>query len=302
MKGNKYNNLSIVVLNYNGYSDTKNCINKLIEFGYTNNIVLVDNKSTDGSDSLLQEKFPQLVFIQSGFNGGYAFGMNKGIKHSLENTKELILILNNDTIVTETTIPNLITEIEKESNVGIAYPKSLYMNNNNIYCGGKKINYIFCGAVSINQGKDADKYSLENSYTDCAEGACMLVKSQLFKDAGLFSENFFMYFEEVEFSLRVNNKYKICFCSNSILYHKAGAGESWDNYSELYNYYYTRNRLLLFSDKSKFYYTYVIIFSVIIVLLKSMAILLKGTEIRLRINSLWKGLIDGLTSNYKNNK
>ena len=92
----------VVVLNFNGYKDTRNCIDSLKKVSYPNfEIVVVDNASEDNSVERLKDEFSDIEFIISNENLGYAGGMNMGAKFGLKNNADLVLLTNNDVVFTE---------------------------------------------------------------------------------------------------------------------------------------------------------------------------------------------------------
>ncbi|PJB00122.1 MAG: glycosyltransferase family 2 protein [Ignavibacteriales bacterium CG_4_9_14_3_um_filter_30_11] len=299
----KIPNVYIIVLNYNNPNETILCLNSLLKVDYpTLNIVIADNASTDSSVEQIKKQFPSLFLLQNKYNKGYAGGMNLGIKYALENNADLILLSNNDMIYPADFLLPLVKALTNEKAVGIVSPKVLYLNDKEkIYCAGGEIKLFRCGGVSMYRNRDEKKYGNKKRDITLAEGACLLVKKVVFVEKGLLSEKYFMYFEDVEFSERISSKFKIKYIPESVVYHKSGAGKTWSEYSPLYYYYFTRNRLLYYSTKNFLINIYVIFFSILNTLSKS---ILLGIKISTRelgyknfkksFSNLWKGLIDGL--------
>lgn len=295
--------VEIVILNYNNWKDTLECIKSLLKINYSNySIVLVDNASTDNSYQLLIETFPKLNIIKSKINGGYAHGMNLGINYALKTGADSIVILNNDTIVTENFLTNLMITAYSQEKIGIVSPKVGYISQEDkLYCGGGNFSKLKCSGVAKYQGKSFKKYATENRELNFAEGCCLLVKKEVFEKIGLFEEKFFMYFEDVEFSERVTKYFKVLFCSDAVIYHKSGAGKSWVDYSPLYYYFYTRNRMWLFSGKNILLKIYVLLFSLLntinkyLVLKLALLILPRENKNKLQksIEALVKGFKEG---------
>jgi GT2 family glycosyltransferase len=105
-----------------------------------------------------------------------------------------------------------------------------------------------------------------------------------------------MYFEDVDFSIRVRKKYEIAFTPKSAPCHKSGAGRGWLVHSPLYQYYYTRNRLWFFSRFGLLYRSYVLIFSFLVVAAKSLNLWInreKVNDLPSSAGASWKGLTDG---------
>src|SRR3989338_5520706 len=92
--------ISIIILNWNGLKDTLACLETVFKIDYPNfDVAVVDNASSDGSASVVKERFPQAHFIQNKENLGFAEGNNVGMRVALENGADYIFILNNDTVV-----------------------------------------------------------------------------------------------------------------------------------------------------------------------------------------------------------
>lgn len=236
----------VVVLNYNNFEDTERCITSLLETQYSNfSIIIIDNASSDGSGKRLQERFSTIECILSERNDGYAAGNNIGIKRAMSLGAEYILILNNDTIVQPQFLTEMLDSFSDYDNVGIVTCKILYDRTKNIYVSAGRISKALCAIVPLTK-KDIGRIC-EVSYI---AGCAMLVKREVFDVVGLLDESFFMYYEDVEFSLRVSKKYKLIYTPYGIIFHKSGGGDLWKNYTPFYFYYSSRNRIIVFGEKN----------------------------------------------------
>lgn len=297
----------IVILNYNGYKDTKTCIISLKDINYQNTeIVVVDNASSDNSFENLMACFPHIKFLRTSSNLGYAGGMNTGAKYALRKGFDLILLANNDIIFTNNFLPPLVKRISSNSEIGIISPKVLYSEKKDIiYCAGGEFKISHCGMVNLFQGKRTSVYGNTPRFLNVAEGACMLIKREVYEKVGFMNESYFMYFEDLEFSWRAKKSYKIFYEPKSIIYHKSGAGTSWLNYTPLYYYYYTRNRLLFFSGLNLFYKSFAFVFTILNTLLKNIslfyALIVSNDKRKIykSILSIWRGTFDGVKFLFK---
>ncbi|MFZ2322268.1 MAG: glycosyltransferase family 2 protein [Ignavibacteriaceae bacterium] len=297
----------IVILNWNNFNDTDKCISSLIAINDSRiRIVLVDNHSTDNSASLLKEKYTQIPVLISDSNKGYAGGMNLGIKYALNNLADYIILSNNDIIYPNNFLLPLLELIQKDHSIGIVSPKVLYSNDRQtIYCAGADFKLLRGAGVAAFQGKEANLYANEIREISLAEGSCFLAKKEVFEKAGLLSEVFFMYFEDLEFSDRVRKYFKIYYSPKSIIYHKGGAGSSWKNHSPLYYYYYTRNRYLYFKSYGYLVKVYILLYSLLVSMIKALTIRLKNLSDKNdgrdkeRIKSLILGNTDGIKALFK---
>ena len=296
----------VVILNFNGYVETKNCIESLKKSYYSNlKIVVVDNASFDNSIENLRKEFTDIQYIISIKNLGYAGGMNIGVKFALKNNADLILLTNNDVIFTTNFLKPLVDVITKK-NIGIVSPKSLYLDDKDtIYCAGANYSLLFCGGHNPYQGKPSNFYANKVRKITFAEGSCLLVKKDVFEKVGFIEEKYFMYFEDLDFSDKVRKYFEIYYVPDSIIYHKGGAGRNWEDYSPLYYFYNTRNRLIFFSHYNFFIKIYVLLFSILNVVAKSIVLLKtyyfhknRRDNVKKSINFLWSGMFDGLKNLY----
>jgi len=286
----------VVILNYNGFDETKNCLESLMKENYGSIIpVIVDNNSPDGSGSRLKAAFPDVEVILNEFNSGYAGGMNTGARYALNQGADYIVYVNNDAEFGGEAISQMVMTAEKEPKTGIVSPKVLYLDERDkIYCAGSSYNFWRCGNVSLGKGKSASENCNEESDISHAEGACLLIKREVFERCGFMSEFYFMYFEDLDYSLRAGDHFNIKYTPRAVMYHQSGAGKSFEQYSKLYHYYFTRNRFIIFRNHSFFEKIYVILYSAAITIVKSLAIL-KGASDKLNtLKAIWGGYFTGL--------
>lgn len=129
----------LIVLNWNGWKDTVECIDSCLKLTYTNfRILIVDNGSTDNSESILRECFPSVEFIQTGENLGFAGGNNVGIRYALEQGAVYVWLLNNDTVVDSKALDELLKVAESDDKIGIVGSKIYYYDKPDIlwFAGG----------------------------------------------------------------------------------------------------------------------------------------------------------------------
>jgi GT2 family glycosyltransferase len=240
--------VSVIVLNWNGYRDTIQCLESILELEYPNyRIVVCDNGSVDGSmeqielwakenqiaitdpGSNLTNRDRYITLIQTGKNLGFAGGNNVGIRHALlDNKCKYVWILNNDTIVEPSSLSVLVAKCEGHRNIGICGSKLIYHHDRSkvqAWGGGTYNKWL---GMSQNIGGhqpsslDVDIESIEKNI-DYIVGASMLVSRSFLETIGLMNEQHFLYFEELDWAARAGNKYSLGYCHDSIVYHKEGA-------------------------------------------------------------------------------
>lgn len=251
----KIPNVYIVIVNYNGYKDTIECLKSLNNIYYNRyKIVVVDNNSTDKSYmNILKfiKEYNHIILIKSLKNGGFSYGNNIGIKFALDNDADYICLINNDTEVEKNFLCELINSMELDSDIGVSAGKIMYFNEpNKIWSAGGYISNL--KSLGIHYGidcEDIEKFN-ENKEVTFLTGCLQVIRREVFEKIGLYDESYFLYMEDVDFCLRVKNAgYKLMYIYKSKIYHKVSASTGGSN-SPISLYYMTRNRMI-FNDKLK---------------------------------------------------
>ncbi|OGL42460.1 MAG: hypothetical protein A2042_06475 [Candidatus Schekmanbacteria bacterium GWA2_38_11] len=223
----EYDKIGIVLLNYNNSTlDTLECVNALIKSGCAQEqIFILDNDSEKKYKDILIKHIPgKVVMSFNPVNSGFAKGCNIGIKYFLNRENiSYILLLNNDTIVPVNFLKDLITPfLHLDPTVGIVSPLIYYnTDKNQVWYGG--VNYIpSIGCYTHNT--DKNKIPI-NGYVDTnvTTGCCMLFRKTLIEKVGFLDEDYFMYFEDVDFSLKVRRAgFRILLNVDAHIFHKVG--------------------------------------------------------------------------------
>jgi len=234
--------ISIITINYNGLTDTCELIES-IPFNNEMEVIVVDNASTQDEASIIAERYPQVKAIRSPRNLGFAGGNNIGIK---EAKGKFILLINNDTYFKEFNIESLIQRLESSDRIGVVCPKLRFAWGNNPiqYAGYTPLSPITLRNQAIGFGED-DKGQYETAHsTPYAHGAAMLIKREAIDTVGLMPECFFLYYEELDWSMMFTRAgYEIWYDPACTVFHKES--QTTGQNSPLRTYYITRNRLLL---------------------------------------------------------
>ena len=234
--------LSFITINYNGLKYTDELI-KSIPFNNEMEVIVVDNASTQDEASIIAERYPQVKVIRSPHNLGFAGGNNLGIK---EAKGKYILLINNDTYFKKYNIAPLIERLESLNKIGIVCPKLCFAWGNNPiqYAGYTPLSPITVRNRAIGFGEeDHGQYDLPHP-TPYAHGAAMLIKREAINKVGLMPECFFLYYEEIDWSMMFTRAgYEIWYDPACTVYHKES--QTTGQNSPLRTYYITRNRLLL---------------------------------------------------------
>jgi N-acetylglucosaminyl-diphospho-decaprenol L-rhamnosyltransferase len=223
MTASTSNRTSIVVLNYRTSDLTMQCLHSLSNEmdSSSTNVVVVDNNSRDGSGKKIQEEIfaneweSWVDLIELNENRGYASGNNAAIRKALasENPPEFIVILNPDTIVQKEAIQALIDFMDKNPNVGIAGSRLENPDGTPQFAAfrfpGILSEFIGClrlGFITniFKKWNITHDISLKSHPTDWVAGACFIIRTDVLRDVGLLDENYFLYYEEVDFCLQAH--------------------------------------------------------------------------------------------------
>lgn len=208
----------IVILNWNNYADTRDCVLSLFKSKYTNFfMVIVDNGSTDNSVQSLQTEFSDLHIVRNIVNMGVPCGYNVGFRYALDHGADGIVMLNNDTIVDV----NALSEVVKYWDIpklGVAVPVIYFAEEKDkIWTSGVKRKW-FPPRFKMNcphYYPGSEPISIEY-----AIGCCIVIKREVFQVIGFLDETIFFMWEDIDFSHRVRTQYKIIQIPKARIWHK----------------------------------------------------------------------------------
>ncbi len=248
--------VAIILVNWNGATDTIACIQSLqtiVSPSYE--LIVVDNGSTDDSISQLKAYFSELTLIESKTNLGFAGGNNLGLNYALAKDFTQILLLNNDTLVSETFIQNLITVAETNPRYGILSPTILTYPSEKIWYAGGKIDWLRSGGYHFNMGQDFDPVSLTKPAQTCSflSGCCMLIKREVIEQVGLLDPDYFLYMEDADYCVRVTRAgYELVYVPASKIWHRVSSAVDKQE-KEQTIYLRHRNRFLFIKKHGTFW-------------------------------------------------
>ncbi len=240
----------IIVLNWNNWKDTLNCLESIFQSSYTNyKLLIIDNGSTDSSGEKIKdwakENGKDIEIIQTGGNLGFTGGNNAGLKHIYQKKDfNYIWILNNDTVVDKDALSSLVSCLESDPSAGMAGSKLLYYDKPTTIqnVGGCKI-VPWLGNSFVIANNSPDDGNWDKPFEpDYINGASLLVKREVLEKIGLFDENYFLYWEDADLGVRARRAgYKLLYCPESRVLHKEGG--TGGRLNPLTDYYWVRNGL-----------------------------------------------------------
>ncbi len=242
----------IVIVNWNGWEDTKECLESLSKVNYDNfEVILIDNGSSGDYRLATGDYRFKIQTIYNEENLGFAGGNNQGIKLALDppegGAADYVLLLNNDTTVEPDFLAKLVQEAEEDESAGIAGPLIYFYPPDSAKkmiwsAGGKITNYSTRGELIAYQEPDEEEYQTAEQ-VDYISGTCLLIKAEVIKKIGLISEDYFLYYEDTDWCLRANKVgWRSLLAPLAKIYHKAS--RSTTEFSYPYIYYHSRNGLM----------------------------------------------------------
>ncbi len=235
-------------------------LNKIKINNFELNILVVDNGSTDESVKRIKDstdKDAKFTIIENKENLGFAEGNNLGIRHALKNGADFVCLLNNDTHVDADFLMELVRAAESDEKIGIVggkiyfekgfeFHKDKYSKSDFgkvIWYAGGVIDWknVYASHKGVDE-VDVGQYETMGD-TEYVNGCLMLVKRKVFEKIGLFDKKFFLYFEDVDFSIRAKNAgFRLVYCPKAKIWH-LNSGSSGSG-SGLHDYFTTRNRMI----------------------------------------------------------
>ncbi len=235
-----------IIVNYNGADDTNACVDSLLRSSYKNlKIIIVDNNSTTGKvkyNNIITREKCEILYQEE--NLGFAGANNVGIRYAMELKSAYILIINNDTVVTQGFLTPLIEICDLNDKVGIATGKIFYYDDRDVlWFGGSYYDKKRCEFKIDGIGRKEENRHNQRREIPFATGCLWLVPTKVFETVGLMREDYFLYYEDADYCERVKQSgYRIMYEPDSVIYHKES--RSTKRGSDSYQYYNIRNYLI----------------------------------------------------------
>ena len=237
--------VSVITVNFNQPLVTEDLLTSLSLYNRypLTEIIVVDNGSAINPIPSWTTKYPDVCFIRSDVNLGFAGGNNLGIKKS---EADYLFLINNDTEVTEGLVEKLVSILDTHPEVGMISPKIKFHEKTDTlqYVGFTPMNFYTARNSCVGYlEQDSGQYDNTAGPTGFIHGAAMMIKREAIEKAGLMAESFFLYYEEMDWCERIKRAgYSVWVEPAATIYHKESV--SVGKKSALKEFFMTRNRIL----------------------------------------------------------
>ncbi|MBU1131442.1 glycosyltransferase family 2 protein [Patescibacteria group bacterium] len=242
--------VAIIIVNYNGRKYLPELLGSIFDYGpktVNQQIIIVDNNSADDSVDFIKKKYPQVGLLPQAKNVGFARGNNIGINYAGERGFDYVMLLNQDTIITQGYLDELVSKIEADNRIAAVQPKLLlYPEKDLINSLGNVIHYLGFGYTCGHRKKIQDT-RYENQKVNYCSGAACLIKMEALKKIGLFNDDLFMYHEDLDLGWRIRMAgFQNIIVPEAVVYHQYEFSRSIKKY-----YYMERNRYIVLFQNYK---------------------------------------------------
>lgn len=295
--------VSIITVNFNHSHVTDELLDSIRNKNLYKNIeiIVVDNGSMENPVPAWELKYPEAIFIRSDQNLGFAGGNNLGLTFA---TGDYLFFVNNDTEFTDGLVDTLVETLVRNPKVGVVSPKLLYFDQPRMlqFAGYTPMNYFTARNECIGQYEtDNGQYDHLIGPTGFAHGAAMMVTKEAIRKAGPMAENFFLYYEELDWADRIRrNGFDIWVNMKATIFHKESI--SVGKKSALKEYYMNRNRILFIRRNAPFFKAICFYFYfLIIVTPRNLLTYIREKNynfIKQLFNAIWWNLSNGINSKH----
>jgi len=217
---------AVIVLNYNGEHLLPACLDSLaLQKDADLEVIIADNNSSDGSASLVAEKYPQVKFLALDKNYGFSGANNFALRDALARGFDFALLLNNDTFADPYMVAEMIAMMESDPRVAVVCPKIFFaLKPDTLWYAGGGFNF-WTGRTQHRGWKQVDRGQFDDRLEITqATGCAMMVRCNAMRKVGFLDEQFFIYAEDVDWSLRfAEHGHLLRFAPKARLWHIDGA-------------------------------------------------------------------------------
>jgi GT2 family glycosyltransferase len=221
----KQSDVAVVVINWNGKQDSLACIESLLKQSKAHKIIAVDNNSSDGFVEEVEKRYPSVILLRNKKNFGFSGGANTGMRHAVKNGFNYVALINNDARPDADWLKYLVRALNNDRTIGIATCKLLKLDGTFDSTGDFYTNW----GLAFPRGRSENDRGQYNKpeFVFGASGGASIYRTDMLKEIGMFDDDFFAYYEDVDLSFRAQlNGWKVAYEPLSIAHHEIGGTSS----------------------------------------------------------------------------
>lgn len=243
--------VSIILVNYNGAEDTIDCVESIEKQEYKNyEIIVVDNCSTDDSLDKISQLQDRVILLTAKENNGFSAGNNIGIEYAINHGADYVLLLNNDTVVSQSFLTEMIMEAYCRPTAVITGTIYYEKKRQCIWYAGGSFSEVTARTCHWNIGSENAILPKEAKEVTFISGCEMLIPKSVIEIVGMLDEDYFLYAEDIDYCARTRRAgFSLVYVPSSVIYHKVSASTSKISYAT--QYYSVRNRRILIHKNLK---------------------------------------------------
>jgi GT2 family glycosyltransferase len=202
--------ISVIIVNHNGEEDLRRCLESLLGPGPEIEVLLVDNASSDGSLSMIRDVFPGVRVLEQDLNVGFGAANNLAANEARGDT---LLLLNADAWLEDGALQRLLERMQREDRLALVAPTLLYPDGRRQFVWSPERGVAGEALQQLRNRFESRRWAHGAAMRACSRlvgrlwytAACVLVRADAFRDVGGFDRRFFMYFEDVDLCVRLEN-------------------------------------------------------------------------------------------------
>lgn len=218
--------IAVVIPNWNGQDFIRDCLNSLSKQSIEHSIIVVENGSIDKSVEIIEAEFPEVILLKQPKNLGFAGGVNVGIRHALDGGFDFIALLNNDAVADKNWLMELVETTKHNRRLGSVMSKIKSLDGKLLDGTGE---VFTTWGIHFPRGRGETDTNQYDTATDIfgASGGGSLFTAKALKDIGLFDEDFFAYYEDVDLAWRLQLAgWRSIYAPKAVVFHRIGATSS----------------------------------------------------------------------------
>ena len=252
--------VTIVIPTWNGWDNVNECLGTVAKQVYSGTLrtIVVDNGSTDGTADKLSTVWPDVGVLRFSENRGFTGACNAGMARAIEDGAEYVMLVNNDTLLDQNMTARLIAVAESRPEAGMLNPLICFVDHpDTVWANGNVLSLFSAVGDGADMGRARAEVVREGTKrVSAATGCILLVRSAVARQLGLLAEDFFIYYEDADWSLRMRKAgYDILAVGDALAWHKVSSDSKKNSdYSAFAYYYNIRNRLTLMRRHARWYH------------------------------------------------